>query len=216
VTILGDLEGRHIHGVELYVVSALIVNHLVVVGEYTPAIGDRVAHAFPVKGNALRGSSVKLVDGHYSGLVCAVGGVRVPIVPHRVLGDCLRHCLLIREEMLGQLPLDFEGLPSLIERHHGMSHLGWNATFVENHIDAIFTPLGVMVDRVPLEGLGQEVCSGPVGGTLLLLWGGVDVNYLLPNVKCNIQKIPGHQSRVSYKKIPSPAVQCNIQKKTWS
>ena len=73
--------------------------------------------------------------------------------------------------MLGQLPLNFEGLPSLIEGHHGMSPLGWNATFVENCIDAIFTPLGVMVDRVPLEGLGQEVCSGPVGGMLLLLWG---------------------------------------------
>ncbi len=81
-----------------------------------------------------------------------------------------------------------------------MSPLGWNATFVENHIDAIFTPLGVMVDHVPLEGLGREVCSGPVGGTLLLLWGGVDVNYLPPDVKCNIQKISGHQSRVTYKK----------------
>jgi hypothetical protein len=75
VTILGDLEGRHIHGIELYVVSALVVYHLV--GEYTPAIGDRVAHAFPVEGNPLRGSLVKLVDGHYSGLVYAVGGVRL-------------------------------------------------------------------------------------------------------------------------------------------
>ncbi len=190
MTILGNLEGHHIHGIELYVVSALVVYHLV--GEYTPAIGDRVARAFPVKGNPLRGSLVKLVDGHYSGLVYAVGGVQIPIVPRGVLGDCLHRCLLVREETLGQLPLDFEGLPSLIEGHHGMSPLGWNATFVENHIDAIFTPLGVMVDCVPLEGLSQEGCSGPVGGTLLLLWGGVNVNYLLPNVKCNIQKKPGH------------------------
>ncbi len=88
----------------------------------------------------------------------------------------------------------------MIEGHHGMYPLGWNATFVENHVDAIFTPLGVMVDCVPFEGLGQEVCSGPVGGTLLHLWGGVNANYLLPNVKCNIQKIPGHQLRVTYKK----------------
>jgi hypothetical protein len=198
VTILGNLEGRRIHGIELYVVSALVVYHLV--GEYTPAIGDWVARAFLVEGDPLRGSSVKLVNGHYSSLVYAVGGVCVPIVLRGVLGDCLRLCLLIREETLGQLPLDFEGLPSLIKGYNGMSPLGWNATFMENHIDVIFTPLGVKVDRVPHEGLGQEVCSSPVGGTLLLLWGGVDVNYLLPNVKCNIQKIPGHQSRVTYKK----------------
>ncbi len=152
VTILGNLEGCHIHGVELYVVSALVVYHLV--GEYTPVIGDRFARPFPVKGNPLRGSLVKLVNGHYSGLVYAVGGVRVPIVPCGVLGDCLRRCLLVREETLGQLPLNFEGIPSLIKGHHGMSPLRWNATFVENHIDAIFTPLGVMVDRVPFEGLG--------------------------------------------------------------
>jgi hypothetical protein len=84
----------------------------------------------------------------------------------------LRRRLFVHEETLGHLPLDFEGLPSLIKGHHGMSPFGWNATFVENHIDAIFTPLGAMVDHVPLEGLGQEVCSRPVGGTLLLLWGG--------------------------------------------
>ncbi len=66
----------------------------------------------------------------------------------------LRCCLLVHGETLGQLPLNFEGLPSLIEGHHGLGPLGWNATFVENHIYAIFTPLGVMVDRVPLEGLG--------------------------------------------------------------
>ncbi len=83
MTILGNLEGRHIHGVELYVVLALIVYHLV--SEYTPAIGDRVAHAFLVEGNPLRGSLVKLVDGHYFGLVYAVGGVRVPIVQRGVL-----------------------------------------------------------------------------------------------------------------------------------
>jgi hypothetical protein len=71
--ILGDLEleGCHIHGIELYVVSAFIVYHLV--GEYTPAIGDQVAHSFPVEGNPLRGSLVKLVNGHYSSLVYAVG-----------------------------------------------------------------------------------------------------------------------------------------------
>ncbi len=190
MTILGKLEGHHIHGIELYVVSALVVYHLV--SEYTPAIGDWVARAFPVEGNPLRGSSVKHVDGHYSSLVYSVGGVCVPIVPCGVLGDCLRCCLHVSEETLGQLPLDFEGLPSLVKGHHGMSPLGWNATFVEKHIDAIFTPLGVMVDRIPLEGLGIEVCSGPVRGTLLHLWGGVNVNYLLPDVKCNIQKIPGH------------------------
>ncbi len=93
MTILGDLEGRHIHGIELYVVSALIVYHLA--GEYTPAIGDRVARAFPVEGNPLRGSSIKLVNGHYSSLVYAVGGVRVPIVPCRVLGDHLHRRLLV-------------------------------------------------------------------------------------------------------------------------
>jgi hypothetical protein len=152
VTILGNLEGPHIHGVELYVVSALVMYHLV--GEYTQSIGDQVAHAFPVEGNPLRGSLVKLVDGHYSGLVYAVGGVRVPIVLRGVLGDHLRHCLLVGEETLGQLPLNFEGLSSLIEGHHGMSPLGRNATFVEYHIDEIFTPLGVMVDCVPLEGVG--------------------------------------------------------------
>jgi hypothetical protein len=108
--------------------------------------------------------------------------------------------MLIRKETLGQLPLNFEGLPSLIKGHHGMSPLGWNATFVENHVDAIFTPLGVMVDRLPLGGLGREVCSGPVGGMLLILRGGINVNYLLPDVKCNIQKIPGHLLRVTYKK----------------
>jgi hypothetical protein len=150
--ILGNLEGHHIHGVELYVVLGLVVYHLV--GEYTPAIGNRVARAFPVEGDPLRGSLVKLVDGHYSGLMYAVGGVRVPIVPHGVLGDCLRCRLLVHEETLGQLPLDFESHPSLIEGHHGMSPLGWNATFTENHINAIFTPLGVMVDHVPLESLG--------------------------------------------------------------
>ena len=53
MTILGNLEGCHIHGVELYVVLALVVYHLV--GEYTPAIGDRVARAFPVEGDPLRG-----------------------------------------------------------------------------------------------------------------------------------------------------------------
>jgi hypothetical protein len=45
-----------------------------------------------------------------------------------------------------------------------------------------------------------EVCSGPVGGMLFLLRGDVNVNYLLPNVKCNIQIKPGHQLRVTYKK----------------
>ncbi len=133
-------------------VSALIVYHLA--GEYTPEIVDWVAHAFLVKGDHLRGSLVKLVGGHYSGLVYAVGGVRVPIVPCGVLGDCLRRRLLVREDMLGQLPLAFEGLPSLIRGHYGLSPLGWNATFMENHVDAIFTSLRVMVDHVPLEGLG--------------------------------------------------------------
>ncbi len=52
---------------------------------------------------------------------------------------------------------------------------------MENHVNASFTPLGVMVDLVPLEGVDQEVCSSPVGGTLLLPWGGVNVNYLLPH-----------------------------------
>ncbi len=169
MTILGDLEGHHIHGIELYVVSALAVYHLV--SDFTPATGVRVARAFPVEGNPLRGSLVKLVNGHYSSLVYAVGGVRIPIVPCRVLGDRLHCCLLVHEEMLGQLSLNFEGLPSLIEGYHGMSPLGWNATFVENHIDAIFTPLGVTVDCVPLEGLDQGVRSGLVGGMLLLLWG---------------------------------------------
>ncbi len=152
MTILGNLEGRHIHGVEMYVVLALVVYHLV--GEYTPAIGDQVAHAFPVEGNSLRGSLEKLVNGHYSGLVYVVGGVRIPVVPHGVLGDCLRHCLLVREETLGQLLLNFEGHPSLIKGHYRVNPLRWNATLVENHIDAIFTPLGVMFDRVPLEGFG--------------------------------------------------------------
>ncbi len=151
--ILGGLEGRHIHEIELYVVSALVVYHLV--GVYTPAIGDQVARVFPVEGNPSRGSLVKLVNGHYSGLVYAVRGVRVPIVPRVVLGDRLRRRLLVCEETLEQLPLNFEGLPSLLEEYHGMSPLGWNATFMENHIDAFFTPLGVMVDPVPLEGLGR-------------------------------------------------------------
>jgi hypothetical protein len=105
--ILGNLEGHHLHGVELYVVSAFVVYHLV--GEYKPVFGDRVARAFPVEGNHLRGSLVKLVEGHYSGLVYVVGGVRVPIVPF--LGDCLRRCLLVHEEMLRQLPLNFEAFP---------------------------------------------------------------------------------------------------------
>jgi hypothetical protein len=113
--------------------------------------------------------------------------------------------------MLGQHPLNFEGLPSLIEGHHGMSPLGWNATFVENHTDAIFTPLGVIVNHVPLEGLGQEVCSSLVGGRLLHLWGDVDVNYLLPNVKCNIQNT-WSPVESNIQKIPSPAVKCDIQK----
>ncbi len=38
-----------------------------------------------------------------------------------------------------------------------------------------------MVGRVPLEGLGQEVCSGPAGSMLLLPWGGVSVNYVIPH-----------------------------------
>ncbi len=152
MTFLGNLEGHHIHRVELDVVLALIVYHLI--GEYTPTISDRVAHAFPVEGDHLRGSSVILVHGEYSGLVYAVEGVHVPIVPRGVLGDHLRRCLLVREEALGQLPLDFESLPSLIKGHHGLSPLGWNATIAENHIDVIFTPLAVVVDHVPLEGLG--------------------------------------------------------------
>ncbi len=209
MTILGNLEGHHIHRVKLYVVLALIVYHLV--SEYTPAIGDQVAHAFLVKGNHLRGSSVKLVNGHYSGLVYAVESVCVPIVPRRVLGDCLRCCLLVREETLGQLPLDFEGLPSLVKGHHGLSPLGWNATFVENHVDAIFTPLGVMVVCVRLEGLGQEVCSGPVGGMLLLLRGVLMLITSSPMasvtyknnwspVKRNIKKYLHQQLSVTYKK----------------
>ncbi len=133
-------------------VLAVVVYHLVC--EYTPAaIGDQVARAFPVDGNHLRGSLVKLVGGGYSSLVCVVEGVHVPIVPCGVLGYYLHRCLLILEEMLGQLPLNFEGLPSLIEGHHRLGPLGCNATFVENHINASFTPLGVMVDLVPLEGL---------------------------------------------------------------
>jgi hypothetical protein len=62
--ILGNLEGRHIHGVKLYVVSSLVVYHLV--GEYTPVISDQVACAFLVEGNHLRGSLVKLVGGGYT------------------------------------------------------------------------------------------------------------------------------------------------------
>ncbi len=106
-------------------VLAFEVYHLI--GE----VGDRVAHAFLVEGNHLRGSLVILVNWGYSGLVYAVEGVRVPMVPCGILGDHLRLCLLVHEEMLGQLPLNFEGLPSLIEGHHGLGPLGWNATFVE-------------------------------------------------------------------------------------
>ncbi len=110
MVILGDLEGRHIHhGVELYVALALVVYHLV--GEYIPAISDQVARAFPVKGNPLRGSSVKLVDGHYSGLVDAVGGVHVLIVPRRVLGDHLRHRLLVREGRLDSFHSTLRAFP---------------------------------------------------------------------------------------------------------
>ncbi len=178
MTILGDLEGCHIHGVELYVVLAVVVYHLV--GEYTPAFGDQVASAFPVEGNHLRGSLVVLVDGGHSGLVYAVEGVCVPCVQRRVLGDRLRRCLLVRKKMLRQLPLNSKALPSLIKGHHGLGPLGWHATFVENHFDVVLTPLGVMVDSVPLEGLGRELCSGPVSGTLLLPWGDVDVNDVLP------------------------------------
>jgi hypothetical protein len=111
---------------------AIVVYHLF--GEYTPAIGDQVAHAFLVEGNHLRGSLVKLVNRGYSGLVYAAKGVRAPIVPCRVLGEHLRRCLLVRKEMLGQLPINSEGLPSLIKGHHGMGPLGWNAIFVENHV----------------------------------------------------------------------------------
>jgi hypothetical protein len=46
------------------------------VGEYTPAISDRVACAFLVENNHLRSSLVKLVDGGYTGLVYAVESVR--------------------------------------------------------------------------------------------------------------------------------------------
>jgi hypothetical protein len=175
VTILGDLEGRHIHGIELYVVSALVVYHLV--GEYTPAIGDQVAHAFPVEGNPLRGSSVKLVDGHYSSLVYAGGGVRVPIVPRKVLGDRLRRRLLVHEETLGQPPLNFKGLSSLIEGYHGMSPLGWNAAFVENHIDAIFTPLGVMewLTVYPLRVLVEKYAAARLA-TRCFFFGGVSMS----------------------------------------
>ncbi len=72
------------------------------------------------------------------------------IVPRGVLGDYLHHRLLVHEETIGHLPLDFEGLPSLIKGHHGLGSHGWNATFVENHVNVIFIPLGVMVHQVPL------------------------------------------------------------------
>ncbi len=117
-------------------------------------MGDWVARAFPVKGDHLRGSLVELVDRDYSGLMYAVKGVCIPCVPHGFLGDCKRRCLLVHEETLGQLPLNSEGLPSLIKGHHRLGPLRWHATFMENHADAILTPLGVMVDPVPLEGLG--------------------------------------------------------------
>jgi hypothetical protein len=95
VTILGNLEGCHIHGVELYVVSAVVVYHLV--GEYTPAIGIRIARAFPVEANHLRGSMVELVDGGYSSLVYAVKGVRYPVYLAESLGiDCSVACSSVK------------------------------------------------------------------------------------------------------------------------
>ncbi len=56
----------------------------------------------------------------------------------------------------------------MIKGHHGFDPLGWHTTFVENHVDAFLTPLGVMVDYVPLESIGQELCSGLVGSMLLI------------------------------------------------
>jgi hypothetical protein len=50
--------------------------------------------------------------------------------------DCAVACLSVKK-MLGQLPLDLEGLPSLIEGCHGLGSLGWHATLVEINIDAV-------------------------------------------------------------------------------
>ncbi len=53
---------------------------------------------------------------------------------------------------------------------------------MEDHINVVLQPLGVGIDYVLLEGRGQEVAGSPVGRELLLLlvWGGTDVNYVLP------------------------------------
>ncbi len=52
---------------------------------------------------------------------------------------------------------------------------------MENHINAIFTPLGEKVDRVPLEGLGWKYAAAQSAAHCFFFGGGANVDYLLPH-----------------------------------
>ena len=152
MSILGHLEGRHIHQVELSMHAAFAINELI--RWHIPTLGDRVARAFLVEGENLGDQPVKLLDRIVTHLLHAVLGMPVPIEKGRVLRDPLCRCLEMREKLFWKLPLDTKGLPPVIKGDYGLLRLEGHTAVVEDHVYAVLGPPGVRVDLVPLEGRG--------------------------------------------------------------
>ncbi len=130
----------------------------------------------------LRDLPVKPLGQMHTRLLHAVQGMPVPIEMDRVLWDPLCQRLEVSTKLFRKLPLDTAGIPPVIRGNNKLLRLGGHTAVVEDQVDVVLGPPGVGVDREPLEGLGQEVLHRPFGGALLcLLWGGVEVDEVLPS-----------------------------------
>ena len=99
VPALSDLEGTHIHRVELYVVLSLVANGPV--REDVEPLGLQDTRALDVEFHDLGGSTEESIDRLVSRAVQLVHRVRVGIVPSGVRVDGLDVCLLVGEVQLG-------------------------------------------------------------------------------------------------------------------
>jgi hypothetical protein len=71
----------------------------------------------------------------------AVLGVPIPVETGRVFWDPLSCQLLVSEELVGEFPLNLEGIPPGIEGNNRLLGLGGHTAIVEYHFNAVLWPL---------------------------------------------------------------------------
>ena len=135
VPALSDLEGTHIHRVELYVVLSLVANGPV--REDVEPLGLRDTRALDVKFHDLGGSTEESIDRLVSRAVQLVHRVHVGIVPSGVEVDGLDFCLLVGEVRLGELPLDLDALPPESELERRLAVLGGDTAVVDDDVNLV-------------------------------------------------------------------------------